>query len=278
MSSSERALPDIRGLEELEGAVLDESASLASALRRCLMLGGYAHHQELRYWALKELDGYRAEEELPEFRRLPAALEVSIDLHLPGQILQNNRRRISVNQLPQAARERGVGESAPIRMGVKEIEDLVARSERGVVHISPPSGAEFALLMTQQQAELGNEGADITGLYWQVSVTNLQGILDRIRTRLTRFVAEVRASMPPGQQNPNPQQIERAAQQTFGVKSGDNSPITIVNSNADRGATATTQANEPPPQPFFQRTAVIWTAVGAIAAVAAAVIAWIALK
>ncbi|MFJ7280265.1 hypothetical protein [Kitasatospora sp. NPDC098663] len=271
-------LPDIRGLEELEGAVLDEAASLASALRRCLMLGGYARHQELRAWALKELDGYRADEELPEFRKLPAALEVSIDLYRPGQMLTGSRRRISVNQLPQAARERGVGESAPIRLGVKEIEDLIARSERGIIHLSPPGGAEFALIMSQQQSEFGNDGTDITGLYWQVSVTSLQGLLDRIRTRLTRFVAEVRASMPPGQQNPNPQQIERAAQQALHVTAGDGSPVSIVNTTADRGATATTQTNEPQPQPFFQRTAVIWTAIGSIAAVAAAVIAWIALK
>ncbi|MFD9541448.1 hypothetical protein [Streptomyces sp. NPDC060022] len=51
---------DVRGLEQLERAVLDDTASLASALRQCLLLAGYARHEELRAWALKELEGYPA--------------------------------------------------------------------------------------------------------------------------------------------------------------------------------------------------------------------------
>ncbi|MFE3826694.1 hypothetical protein [Streptomyces sp. NPDC059092] len=63
---------DVRGLEQLERAVLDDTASLASALRQCLMLAGYAHHEELRAWALKELKGYPAADELPSYRKVPA--------------------------------------------------------------------------------------------------------------------------------------------------------------------------------------------------------------
>ncbi|MBT3149815.1 hypothetical protein HTV45_02615 [Streptomyces sp. CHD11] len=61
--------PDIRGLEQLERDVLDDTASLATALRRCIMLAGYAHHGQLRAWALKELEGYAAADELPSYRR-----------------------------------------------------------------------------------------------------------------------------------------------------------------------------------------------------------------
>ncbi|MFJ4804635.1 hypothetical protein [Streptomyces murinus] len=43
--------PDVRGLEQLERTVLDETTSLAAALRQCLMLAGYARHEELRAWA-----------------------------------------------------------------------------------------------------------------------------------------------------------------------------------------------------------------------------------
>ncbi|MFF0451187.1 hypothetical protein ACFYT4_33225 [Streptomyces sp. NPDC004609] len=144
---------DVRGLEQLERAVLDDTASLASALRQRLMLAGYAHHEELRAWALKELEGYAPGDELPSYRKVPAALEVVVDLYLPGQIIRGNTRRISPHHLPQQARERGIGESAPIRPGVRELEAMVARDGTAVA-VSPPGSTEYALLMTQKQHEL----------------------------------------------------------------------------------------------------------------------------
>lgn len=219
--------PDIRGLEQLERAVLDDTASLATAPRRCIMLAGYAHHGQLRAWALKELEGYAAADELPSYRKVPAALEVVVDLYLPGQIIRGNTQRISPGQLPEPAQDRGIGESAPIRQGVRELEAVVTRGDR-VVRLSPPGSAEYVLLMTQEQHQLGNEGSHITSLHWDISVASIEGVLDHIRTRLTQFVAEVRAAMPAGQQNPNPDQIDSAAQPVRGWAisgiSGDRDP------------------------------------------------------
>jgi hypothetical protein len=267
--------PDIRGLEQLERAVLDDTASLATALRRCIMLAGYAHHGQLRAWALKELEGYAAADELPSYRKVPAALEVVVDLYLPGQIIRGNTQRISPGQLPEPARDRGIGESAPIRQGVRELEAVVTRGDR-VVRLSPPGSAEYVLLMTQEQHQLGNEGSHITSLHWDVSVASVEGVLDHIRTRLTQFVAEVRAAMPAGQQNPNPDQIDSAAQQALNITGGDGSTfnITASNAKADRGGTASANVNEPTPatpQPWWHRSSVIWTAIGAVAATASVI-------
>jgi hypothetical protein len=273
--------PDVQGLEQLERAVLDDTTSLATALRQCLMLAGYSHHGELRAWALKELEGYAAADELPSYRKVPAALEVAVNLNLPGQIIQGNTRRISPHQLPQHARDRGIGESAPIRQGVRELEALVTRDDR-VVRLSPPGSAEYVLQMTQEQHRQGNAAADITSLHWDVSVASIEGVLDHIRTRLTQFVAEVRAAMPPDQQNPNPDQIDSAAQQALNITGGDGSTFNIVapNAKADRGGTASANVNEPAPatpQPWWHRTSVIWGAVAAVAAVAG-VIATVVVK
>ncbi|MFE6504484.1 hypothetical protein [Kitasatospora sp. NPDC057738] len=266
---------DIRSLERLEGAVLDDTASLASALRLCVVLARHAHHQDLRMWALKELDGYEANDELPAYRRVPAALMVSVNRYFLGGVQQVNSLRISRNQLPQPARERGIGENAPIRQGIRELEVLVTQVER-VVHLSPPGSAEYALLMTEEQERLGNEGTEITSIHWEVAVPSIEGILDRIRTRLTQFVAEVRTSMPSGQQNPEPAQIDAAAQQALNISGGDNSTFNIVapNAHADRGGTASANVNESAPaavQPWWHRWSVIWTALGVVVAAAGVV-------
>ncbi|MDT3728833.1 hypothetical protein ROS62_29770 [Streptomyces sp. DSM 41972] len=268
--------PDVRGLEQLERAVLDDSTSLAAALRRCLMLGGYAHHQELRAWAQRELEGYETADELPSYRNVPAAIEVEMDHSFPGQIITGDTRRISANQLPQHARDRGIGERAPIRQGVKELEALIAIAGKNV-QLSLPGAAEYAMQMTEEQHKLGNPTASITSVHWAIPTPSVQGVLDHVRTRLTQFVAEVRATMPAGQQNPNPDQIESAAQQAFNITGGDNSIINVTapTSKADRGGTATANANESapePPKPWWHRGAVIWTAIGAVAAIASVVV------
>lgn len=273
---------DVRGLEQLERAVLDDTASLASALRQCLMLAGYAHHEELRAWALKELEGYPAADELPSYRKVPAALEVEITLNLPGQIIQGNTRRISVAQLPQSARERGIGESAPIRQGVRELEALIAISDT-MIHLGPPGSAEYALQMTRQQQENGHEFTEITSLHWAIAKPSIEGVVDHIRTRLTQFVAEVRATMPAGQQNPDPNQIDSAAQQALNISGGDNSifNISAPHAKADRGGTASANVNEPAPatpQPWWHRTSVIWTAVAALATIAGVIVTVIVAK
>lgn len=264
--------PDVQGLEELEHAVLDDTVSLASALRRCLMLAGYAQHRDLRAWARQELEGYTPGDALPSYRNVPAALEITVDLYLPGQIMRAATRRISPTQLPGSARERGIGESAPIRQGVRELEALLALGDR-TLQLSPPGAAEYALLMTQDQHRAGNEGSDIISVHWDVPATTIQGILDHIRTRLTQFVAEVRAAMPPGQRNPNPRQIRSAAQQALNISGGDNSTIHIVapHANADRDGTASAHVNDPASAtepPWWHRTAVIWSAVAALATIA----------
>ncbi|WP_406359331.1 hypothetical protein OID55_42180 (plasmid) [Streptomyces sp. NBC_00715] len=263
---------DVRGLEQLERAVLDDTASLASALRQCLMLAGYAHHEELRGWALKELEGYPAGDELPSYRKVPAALELEFILYLPGQIIEGKTRRISAAQLPQSARERGIGESAPIRQGVRELEALTAMSDR-LIRLGPPGSAEYVLEMVREQQRSGNESTEITALSWAIAKPSIEGVLDHIRTRLTQFVAEVRATMPAGQQNPDPNQIDSAAQQALNIRGGDNSTfhISAPNAKADHGGTASANVNEPAPatpQPWWHRTAVIWTAVAAVAAIA----------
>jgi len=45
-------------LDQIERDALDESASVATALRKCVALGGRSGSQALRDWATQELDGY----------------------------------------------------------------------------------------------------------------------------------------------------------------------------------------------------------------------------
>ncbi|MFJ9742280.1 hypothetical protein [Streptomyces sp. NPDC101166] len=259
--------PDIEGLDQLERAVLDEDVSLATALRRFLLIAGYAHQEELRAWALKQLDGYEVDEQVPGFRKVAATLVITLEPSTPGRPQPEDTRQISPNQLPQSVRDRDVGQHAPIRYGVREMEALIAMGWN--LELRPPGSDEYLAEVTD---ELGH-GSAVLSLYWRVRLTALQQVLDHIRTRLTQFVAEVRATMPPGQRNPSLDQIGSAAQQAFNITGGYGTTITIVapSAKAAGGSTATASANEPVPtlpQPWWHRSSVIWSAIAATATIA----------
>jgi len=136
------------------------------------------------------------------------------------------------------------------------------------LELRPPGSAEY---LTEVTDELGN-GSAVLSLHWRVRLTALRQVLDHIRSRLTQFVAEVRAAMPPGQRNPSPDQIDSAAQQTFGIRAGDGTTINIVAGVKVSGSsTLTTSVNEPVralPQPWWHRSSVIWSAIAATATIA----------
>ncbi|MFF9063159.1 hypothetical protein ACF09K_31390 [Streptomyces sp. NPDC014882] len=133
--------PDIEGLDQLERAVVDEDVSLATALRRFLLIAGYAHQEELRAWALKQLEGYEAGEEVPRFREVAATLEMTLEPSAPGRPGGEDTRQVSPYQLPQSVRDRGIGEHAPIRYGVREMEALIAMGWN--LELRPPGSAEY---------------------------------------------------------------------------------------------------------------------------------------
>lgn len=83
--------------------------------------------------------------------------------------------------------------------------------------------------------------------------------------------------------SPSPQ--EPGSGQSVSVTAGDNSPVIVnaPNAHASHGATANASANQPPEAsettatPWWNRSSVLWTALGSVAAVAAAVAGFMAL-
>lgn len=88
-------------LAEIERDVLDESKPVATALRKCLALGGQAKSAELREWASRELHGYPDEAPLPEYRKIRTPL--LMDAFAQCGIFRG--KQVSVIDLPKEARD-----------------------------------------------------------------------------------------------------------------------------------------------------------------------------
>jgi hypothetical protein len=179
-------------LEQIEQAALDDNADITGALRKCVALGGQSGSEELRTWATRELKGYDASDQIPEYRTVgaPIALDgATFNAHITGQ-------QISPGALPSPMRDH-IKEEIDLRMPLAEIIESVKTASGNVVRMSLPGGADIARLMNYETKQSDPYLVQqITRLYWEVHVSSLLRIVDVVRTTLVELVAEIRAGTP----------------------------------------------------------------------------------
>ena len=180
-----------RLLKEIESGALDHRTSVGDLLRKVVALGGRAGSTELRDWATRELRGYGPDDELPEYRKIAAPLQVdmiNMRFHTTGQT-------ISPLELPEFARD-VINNDLNLRQGIGQIEQLARRGD--VVKIQPPGAQDLVVLMNRQK----NLNGHLERLYWGVAPVALNGVVEQVRTTLTVMIAEIHANLPEGADTP----------------------------------------------------------------------------
>ena len=252
-------------LDQIERDVLNESASVAGALRKCLALGGQSGSQELRDWATVELQGYKDLEvtPLPDYRVVPAPLMIdgfSANAHVKGQT-------ISPSVLPDFVRD-DIKSEVEFRGGIGELEALIAQGEReGIVRIGLPMGSEIARFMN---SDLQYQYSSVERIYWGVVPAAIRGVTDQVRTALTQLVAELRAATPRGDEIPSSEAVHQAIQVAV---HGKRARVSVTTAQASGEATATVPAPEPeaPETGFWTRPKKIGAFIVGVSGVAGAI-------
>lgn len=257
-------------ITQIEHEALDDSASLAGALRKCVILGGKSGSEQLRDWATRELQGYYGQDELPQYRVVPA--QIAIDGASYNGIVKG--QPVARSSLPDFVQEK-IRDEVELRDGAGAIEALVHRAEAAgeAIKLSLPMGGDIARIMN---ADL--QGSQIMSIYWSLAPVAVRGVLDQIRTALTLLVAELRANMPSGDDVPSAAAANQAVQV---VVTGKRNKINVHTTQAEgAGSTATLAVPESQEveTPFWTRSRRIGafavgvaTIVGAVAAVIAIV-------
>jgi AbiTii len=227
-------------MQQIETDLL-EGAPLSDVLRKVIVLGGRANSGELRDWASRELNGYAGTPDpIPAYRRIGAQIRadaITANAKITGQ-------PISVSSLPEFARD-SISEEVTLPNSIRELESLVALGDAGKpIQIALPMAADLAQIM---DSDVGDPFQHITGLYWAVSKASVEGVLDRIRTKLAELVAELSATMPATQDAPSAEQASAAV--TFLV-TGRRSKVSFSNAQATGNGNATSmqaaaEDNEP---------------------------------
>lgn len=189
-------------LSEIEQDVVNDNVPTATLLRKCIVLGGRVGSTELRDWARRELRGYEATDDLPNYRKTRALICVDA-------IVGNNAitaQSIGSEQLPSVVREAGIDEQVLLRMGIGELEDLARRDEKSVKLTLPRA----SLIMRMMNFEAGNPFQQIHSIYWNISVSTIRGVVENVRTALAELVGELLQSGPDVSRNLSKEAADQA--------------------------------------------------------------------
>jgi hypothetical protein len=225
-------------LGQIEAGVVDHTVPLSSLLQSCIVLGGQAGSEKMRDWARQELHGYGGSDNVPGYRRVPAALMAMVT-NRAGYNGRPVRFDDSVfpQQIREIIREKVDLEEAILSHGIGQLEAMA--SEGTQEHqLIPPWSTFIADTMNERNMVSNGRVADV---FLSVPNVAIQGVLVRIRTALAEMVAELVALTPPGQDVPNKEAADQVAQ--F-VVTGDRSVINYTVQHAADGGTNVTVNSE----------------------------------
>jgi hypothetical protein len=185
--------------------------------------------------------GYTPEDNLPSYRIVPAPLLVDA---------VRGNAQITGQQYPESALPDVVQGKTTEQMklydGVGQIAALLKQPQ---IKLQPPDASTVVRLMN---LEIGDPYQQIVSLYWAVAHAAIEGVLDQIRTALTKLVAELRANMATGEALPSPEAANNAI--TF-VVTGRRNRINFTAPQASgAGASAEVQSQAPEPDGSKFRT------------------------
>jgi AbiTii len=209
---------DAKLLDEIEHVAVDANGDVAVALRKCLILGGKLRSPELRAWATSELSGYADANSVPAYRIVPARLV--IDGSDAVKIV--NGQEISPMQLPDFARD-SLDEHLEMSQPIGKIEDIIRtkRDQDGTIAFSVPGSSDLVAYMNHQ-SHAGGGYSVIHRIYKVTDVSELVGIVEHVRLRLTELMAELRAGIHDGELT------EGTARQAVSVAiGGDRNRVTV---------------------------------------------------
>lgn len=252
-------------LTEIERDLLD-GKPVADVLRKLIILGGRAGSSELRDWASQELRGYAdaSLEELPDYRKVLAIIQVDVMVGRDQMI----HFTISPSQLPESARAH-IGNKVPLPQGVGELQAIVDGSGEGrTIRIALPNERELARLMDASSPQRGLQHT--TAVYWSVSASAVEGLIDQVRTRLAELLGEIRAQTPPTADVPTAAQASNAVSIVLHGK-GHRVQVSQADDGSEASAVIKPEAND---GRFWTLGRRIGATVVGLATIAATVIAW----
>jgi hypothetical protein len=189
-------------LREIQDAAASDEVPVATLLRKAKILAARLRHEPLRRWVESELDGYAADAELPDYRRL-RDLDVKADFSGP---FNSGMRNANVPPACIDEADREALFSADNRQGIAALEDLLRSKEH--TFSSPWPGDAVVKYADRVYEMMGMMAA-----HRVIPRGAIVGAVDGVRNRLLSFSLELEQLAPEageadvGEAAPAPSQV-----------------------------------------------------------------------
>ncbi len=208
----------------IQSSALDREVPLTDTLRLCIALGGRLGSPELGSWAEAELNGYASDDELPDYRRLRAALKMNYVYgfnHVTSQ-------EVTSGFIDEWFRPRM--NDVTLKQPISALEDLLANGDSASGITLSATDALHSMIYNNAP---DNEFLSVSAVYWEVPRSAIAGVLDRVRTRLVSMVAKFDAEVSkPGTST------DVAAQQAINVVAEQGATVHVTNTGSGDAASS----------------------------------------
>lgn len=177
----------------------NDTVSLASILRKCLVVAHQLQNENLEKWVLSELNGYPGKNGLPDYR--------VFQIHAVGFFIGPLGSMLHDQPLPASRleeRHRDWGRKTYMMQPIATYEVLVKSNPTG--KLEAPWPAE--IVAYYQTRFLKDKDFVLNRAHQELSMHNLAGMIDSVRTKLLQFALALQKET--GGTDPTPQNPPRA--------------------------------------------------------------------
>ncbi|MFW6116544.1 MAG: hypothetical protein ACOC6F_02350 [bacterium] len=181
-------------MEEIKADLVSDSVPLSRILRKARVLAYQLESEELKEWVSQELDGYRSENDLPDYRVLKTDCYGT---------WTNGVWRLQAHLVSQSAIESDELKEFLTTLRVFEgIRSIEERAHDDNLSLSPPGDA-----VRWVNRCVSTQGWRYINLRYAVDSTDFEQILDTVRNRLLEFVLELDSSWNIEEESPQGREV-----------------------------------------------------------------------
>lgn len=190
-------------IEEIRNESVNGSTSLINLLRKCQVLASNLGNSDFKSWVSNELNGYKKDISIPEYRKLFAD-SIGTFVGYGGSLLKN----APISTINLSNEESELLSSISLYQGVGALEKLVNDGKSSQVTLRWPAN----LIAIHQQDFY--KGYNLIEAYRVVPISSVVDVLQIIRNRILEFVLELGEKFPEEQFNKQTKSVESAVIQS----------------------------------------------------------------
>ena len=215
-------------LAAIEQDLRSRSVPLADILRACRSLAKEAQAVHLEEWATAELEGYWPLASVPDYRRVSAPIVSTFDVPHRGLVMEF----FNLQMVPERFREL-LGQPVPLNQSVDELEAVAAQYEARDVPVQLEVIASDLLVVMWNKNN--PQGRRLLTMTWAIDPPLIRGVLGRVRTKLTEFIAELRTVIGQSGRLPSAEQADAALLTVLPSAIFNNSNVTTIRGSSREG-------------------------------------------